>query len=57
MVYMIKFFEIKIKNSLGKIFQIFVDHHTLTFVVNQPIVIGRIAHQIMILMESDFENL
>ena len=40
---------------LGNKFGYMVDHHSLSYLVNQPLVTGRVARWIMILLEYDFE--
>ena len=40
---------------LGNKFRFIVDHHSLSYLVNQPLVSGRVARWIMILLEYDFE--
>lgn len=52
MVYAVKKFR---HYLLGNKFRFMVDHHSLSYLVNQPLITGRVARWIMILMEYDFE--
>ena len=52
MIYAVKKFR---HYLLGNKFRFIVDHHSLSYLVNQPLVSGRVARWIMILLEYDFE--
>ena len=52
MIYAVKKFR---HYLLGKKFSFMVDHHSLLYLVNQPLVTDRVARWIMILLEYDFE--
>lgn len=52
MIYAVKKFR---HYLLGNKFRFMVDHHSLSYLVNQPLVTGRVARWIMILLEYDFE--
>ena len=52
MIYAVKKFR---HYLLGNRFRFIVDHHSLSYLVNQPLVTGRVARWIMILLEYDFE--
>ena len=52
MIYAVKKFR---HYLLGNKFRFMVDHQSLSYLVNQPLITGRVARWIMILLEYDFE--
>ena len=52
MIYVVKKF---CHYLVGIKFRFMVDHHSLLYLVNQPLVTGHVAQWIMILLEYDFE--